>query len=249
MRRVLARLAGWESLNFLLTNRLPRRLATELVGRLARVEQPLVARATMGVWRLFSAVDLSDAAETRFQSMHHCFTRRLREDARPIDPDPAVLVSPCDAIVGAFGPIVDGDQAHQIKGAPYRLAELLGSAEAAALYAGGSFITLRLTAGMYHPFHAPQDLRVEQVMYISGDCWNVNPPALKRVARLFCRNERAALSCRLADGSPVTLVAVAAVMVASIRLTIHDAARPARGRNPLVSRIGSPRKRRSNGLV
>ena len=46
-------------------------------------------------------------------------------------------------------------------------------------------MTLRLTAGMYHRFHAPADGTVEHVTYISGDTWNVNPIALKRVERLF----------------------------------------------------------------
>ena len=46
---------------------------------------------------------------------------------------------------------------------------------------------------MYHRFHAPHDCRVEQVTYVSGDTWNVNPIALRRVERLFCKNERAIL--------------------------------------------------------
>jgi phosphatidylserine decarboxylase len=124
--------------------------------------------------------------------------------------------------------VEEGDQVHQIKGAPYRLSDLLGSAQAAEPFRNGRFVTLRLTAGMYHHFHAPHDLEVERVTYFSGDCWNVNPPALKRVQRLFCRNERAAIGCRTRDGSPVTLVAVAAVLVASIRLTFHDAETPLR---------------------
>ena len=228
MRATIARLGAHEGLNFLLTNRLPRRLATSLVGRLSRMEHPWIAQPTIALWRLFSDVDLRDAEQTRFRSMHACFTRALRPGARPADPDPMVLASPCDAIVGATGPVEDGGQVHQIKGAPYALADLLGSAEAAAPYAGGSYVTLRLTAGMYHHFHAPHDLAVERVTYISGDCWNVNPPALKRVARLFCCNERAAIRCRLDDGGPLTLVAVAAVLVASIRLTFHDAEAPLR---------------------
>ena len=240
--RILAgRIVANEGLNFLLTNRLPRRIATELVGRLGRIEQPLLARLTIGVWRLFCDVDLSDAATPRFRSMHDCFTRRLRPGARPIDPDPVVLASPCDAIVGATGAVTDGDQVQQIKGAPYRLRDLLGTADASAPFRTGSYVTLRLTAGMYHHFHAPHDLVVEEVTYISGDCWNVNPPALKRVARLFCRNERAALRCRLDDGAPLTLVAVAAVLVASIRLTFHDAAAPLRAggnrRVPMAARL------------
>jgi phosphatidylserine decarboxylase len=57
------------------------------------------------------------------------------------------------------------------------------------------------------------------VTYISGDTWNVNPIALKRVERLFCRNERAVLRARLtATGHPIALVPVAAILVASMRL-------------------------------
>jgi phosphatidylserine decarboxylase len=140
-----------------------------------------------------------------------------------VDPDAAVIASPCDAIVGAFGRIEHGT-ALQVKGMPYAIADLLGSAEEAAAFEGGWYVTLRLTAGMYHRFHAPHDLTVEQLRYISGDTWNVNPIALKRIERLFCRNERAPLTVRLnAGGSRLVLVPVAAVLVASIRLPWLDA--------------------------
>jgi phosphatidylserine decarboxylase len=232
MRAAIARLVANEDLNFLLTNRLPRRLATNFIGWFSKIEQPLVARASIAVWRLFSDVDLSDAETRHFSSMHACFTRSLRPGARPVDPDPEALVSPCDAIVGAHGTIA-GDTLHQIKGAPYRMSELLGDAEAGRKFKGGTYVTLRLTAGMYHHFHAPHDLTVEKVTYISGDCWNVNPIALKRVERLFCKNERAAIHCRLTDGTPIILVAVAAVLVASIRLTFLDTQQ--------ALRVGGPR--------
>ena len=76
---------------------------------------------------------------------------------------------------------------------------------------------------MYHRFHAPHDCRVDQVTYIAGDTWNVNPIALKRIEKLFCKNERAVLRTRLdATGQLVTLVPVAAVLVASIRLHFLD---------------------------
>ena len=211
-----------EDVNFLLTNRLPRRFVTKLVGWFSKIEQPIVARASIAGWRIFSDLDLSDAAQNRFGSLHDCFTRTLRPGARPIDMRADVLASPCDAIVGAHGTIAS-DEIHQIKGMPYSLAELLGDAADAAPFMGGTYVTLRLTAAMYHHFHAPHDLTVERIRYLSGDCWNVNPIALKRVERLFCRNERAVLSCRLAaDGAPILLVAVAAILVASIRLTFLD---------------------------
>jgi phosphatidylserine decarboxylase len=76
---------------------------------------------------------------------------------------------------------------------------------------------------MYHRFHAPHDCRIKQVTYLSGDTWNVNPIALKRVAKLFCRNERVVVPARLeATGEVVTLVPVAAILVASIRLHFVD---------------------------
>ncbi len=219
--RSLMRVLMQEDVNFLLTNRLPRRLATRIVGRIAAVEHPLVARPALALWRMFAGVDLSDAATTRFRSLRDGFTRVLRPGARMFDPDPRVIASPCDAIVGAHGRVRDG-QLFQVKGFPYRLADLVPDPLLAARFADGRFITLRLTAGMYHRFHAPADLTVESVAYVSGDCWNVNPIALKRVERLFCRNERAVIAARLTDGTPLLLVPVAAILVASIRLTFLD---------------------------
>jgi phosphatidylserine decarboxylase len=220
-RTALMRVLLQEDLNFLLTNRLPRRLATRFVGRVARIEHPLVARPVLALWRFFAGVDLSDAATPSFRSLRDGFTRALRPGARVFDPDLATIASPCDAILGAHGRVRDGI-AYQVKGFPYRLDELLPDPTLAARFADGHFATLRLTAGMYHRFHAPADLTVEAVTYLSGDCWNVNPIALARVERLFCRNERAVIEARLADGTPILMVAVAAILVAGIRLAFLD---------------------------
>ena len=222
------RLLMQEDINFLLTNRLPRRWATRLVGRIARIEHPLVRIPALALWRIFAGVDLSDAATPRFRSLRDGFTRALKPGARPYDPDPAVIASPCDAIVGAHGRI-EGDRAYQVKGFPYRLGDLIPDPRLVERFRDGSFVTLRLTAGMYHRFHAPHDLRVEGVTYRSGDCWNVNPIALKRVERLFCRNERAVIEARVEPfGLPILLVPVAAILVASIRLHLVDTERSIR---------------------
>jgi phosphatidylserine decarboxylase len=222
LRAIIATLSEQEGLNFLLTNRVPRRLLTRFMGWFSRIEQPLVRDFSIAVWRLFCDVDLAEAKQTRFTSLHDCFVRELKDGARPIDEDPAVLVSPCDGIVGACGTIA-GDELLQVKGRPYRLNDLLGDADLARRHHDGRYVTLRLTAGMYHRFHAPHDLTVERVAYIPGDAFNVNPPALKRVDRLYCRNERAVVRARLERGGHlVTLVPVAAILVAGIRLRFLD---------------------------
>ena len=218
IRRALGRLGAQEDLNFLLTNRIPRLWITRTMGRLSKLENPLFVRLALAVWRTFSDLNLDEAAPGDYRSLHALFTRRLKPGARTIDPDPAVFSSPCDAIVGALGTIEAG-QLLQAKGMPYALADLLLDPALCASLTGGSYLTLRLTSVMYHRFHAPHDLLLEEVLYHAGDTWNVNPIAVKRIERLFCRNERAVLRCRLhATGQTFALVPVAAVMVASIRL-------------------------------
>jgi phosphatidylserine decarboxylase len=222
VRSAIARVTQQERLNFLLTNRLPRRWLTFFIGWVSRLEQPWLCRACIAIWGLFTELDLSDARQTRFRSLQEFFTRQLKDGARRVDPDPEVVVSPCDGIVGAMGRVTEGSVL-QAKGLPYTLMDLLGDEELVSNYLNGSFVTLRLTSGMYHRFHAPHDCRVEQVTYVSGDTWNVNPIALKRVENLFCRNERAIIRCRLSTSDHlVTLVPVAAILVASIRLHCAD---------------------------
>jgi phosphatidylserine decarboxylase len=222
VRSELARILPQEDLNFLLTNRIPRQLATRLMGWFSQIEHPLLARASIAIWQLFADLDLSEARTERFDSLHACFTRELKAGARPIDADPQVITSPCDAIVGASGR-VHGTELIQAKGFPYLLSELLPDRQFIELYRDGQYVTLRLTASMYHRFHAPYDCLVDKVIYISGDTWNVNPVALKRVAKLFCKNERAVIRTVLSgSGHIVTLVPVAAILVASIRLRFLD---------------------------
>ncbi len=232
IRAKILKMLQQEDLNFLLTNRIPRHSATRFMGWFSRIEQPLVRDLSVAIWRFFSGLDLSEAKETRFRSLHECFIRQLKDGARPLDMDPAVIVSPCDAIVGASGTIA-GTVLFQIKGFPYTLPDLLGDAELVDAHRDGRYVTLRLTSSMYHRFHAPHDCRVEEVVYIAGDTWNVNPIALKRIEKLFCKNERAVLKTRLlASGDVVTLVPVAAILVAGIRLRFLDAPRDLGQRRP-----------------
>jgi phosphatidylserine decarboxylase len=221
IKNLIAGLTQQEDLNFLLTNRIPRAAVTRFIGWFSKIEQPLVRDLSIACWRMFSDLDLSEAKKTSFKSLHDCFTRELRPGLRPADPDPAIVASPSDAIVGAHGAIAD-TELFQIKGAPYSLLDLLGDPALVEAHRNGRFVTLRLTSSMYHRFHAPCDCRIERVRFIHGDTWNVNPIALKRVERLFCKNERAVLQTRLSTGEALTLVPVAAILVASIRLHFLD---------------------------
>jgi phosphatidylserine decarboxylase len=93
LRSGLARIWQQEDLNFLLTNRIPRQLATRFMGWFSQIEQPLVSNASIAAWRYLCNLDLEESRQDRFKSLHECFIRELKPEARPIDIDRAVLVA------------------------------------------------------------------------------------------------------------------------------------------------------------
>jgi len=200
MRAASAKTVLWEDISFLLTNRIPHRLANRLFGWFSQIEAPLLARTSIAIWRLFADLDLSDARTQRFPSLHACFTRELIPGARPVDRDPRNLTSPCDAIVGACGRI-DRNELIQAKGFPYTLQDLLIDPQLVRLYRDGQYVTLRLTPSMYHRFHAPYDCTVDKVTYVSGDTWNVNP--MRSIALPNCSPRTSAQSFARCCDPPV----------------------------------------------
>lgn len=218
MDKATQSLTKQEQLNFLLTNRIPRKYFTQFMGWYSQLESPLLTKCSIALWSLFSEdLKLEDAKKASFKSLQECFTRELKPGLRPIDLNADIVSSPCDAIVGACGKI-EGNQVFQAKGFPYNINDLIPDFHLNRKYRNGKFITLRLKSSMYHRFHAPIDCEVNKVTYISGDTWNVNPVALKRVENLFCKNERAVIElCTKDPKSSITLVPVAAILVACMK--------------------------------
>ncbi len=226
IKKTIRSLLQNEDLNFLLTNRIPRMALTRFMGWFSQIENPWVAYLSIKTWQFFAPLDFSDAKKSHFKSLQDCFTRELKPGARPIDRGSRTLISPCDAFLGAHGKVTQGEL-FQAKGFPYRLSDLIPDANLARSAEGCEYVTLRLSSSMYHRFHAPDDCTIRKITYISGDTWNVNPVALRRVERLFCKNERVVIECaRDHPGNTARdfiLVPVAAVLVASIRLHCIDA--------------------------
>ena len=83
-RSLIERLTQQEDVNFLFSNRIPRRLVTRFMGWWSRIEHPWICNGSIALWRLFSELDLSEAKTTHFKSLHDCFTRELKPGARRI---------------------------------------------------------------------------------------------------------------------------------------------------------------------
>ncbi|MBL4578853.1 MAG: phosphatidylserine decarboxylase, partial [SAR324 cluster bacterium] len=202
---------------------LPRNLFSRLCGIVAdaRIPRPLLT----SLIKLFSwkfGVDLTEAAQpiSEFRTFNEFFTRHLLPDARTVDPDPDVIVSPVDGFIGEFGTIKKG-RLIQAKGLDYRLADLLEDPERTEQYDGGVFITIYLAPHNYHRVHSMVEGEVQEFSYITGDLWTVSPMGVHHVPGLFARNERLTTFLRTVKGECV-LVKVGATVVGRIRVCYHD---------------------------
>jgi len=176
-------------------------------------------------------VDLHAALEAdpyAYPDFNSFFTRALRPEARPLDPDPASVLCPVDGALGAYGAIHDGLLV-QAKGRRYSLDRLLGGAAARAeRFRNGSFATLYLSPRDYHRVHMPLSGRLREMIYVPGMLFSVRPRLLTRVDSLFARNERVISIFETAVG-PLAMVLVGAVMVGGIEQTWAGRITPPRG--------------------
>ncbi len=199
---------------------LPRTRVSRAVGLLCETPLPApVSRAVVGLYARAYQVDLGECAPTTrpYPSFDQFFTRELRAGARPM-PAAGGIVSPSDGRIAAIGP-VERDGALQVKGRPYRVAELVGDEGDAARYAGGQFTVVYLSPRDYHRVHAPAEGRVTCVRSLPGDLFPVNSIGERHVPSLFARNRRVAIVIDTASLGRVTVVMVGAIIVGRITVS------------------------------
>ncbi len=218
---------------------LPQHALSRLVLAATRVRIPWFKNLlTRGFLRLFS-LDMSEAMEPdpyRYGSFNEFFTRALRADARPIDPDPESIASPVDGIVSECGTI-DNDRLLQAKGRQYTLDELLARQPWARSFEGGSCATLYLAPFNYHRIHMAVQGTLRDTVYVPGRLFSVNSATARQVPRLFARNERV-LTLFDTEFGHFALVMVGALNVGSMATVWAGDITPAAQR--IVMRIPCP---------
>lgn len=202
---------------------LPHRLLSRVVYKAARwTFAPWKNWLIATIMRRFH-VNMAEAAQPdalAYQHFNAFFTRKLRVDARQVDPDPLALVSPSDGRISQAGAIVEG-RIFQAKGQDFTTVELLGGdAAAAAPYRDGNFVTVYLSPRDYHRVHMPLTGTLRETVHVPGRIFSVAPFAVAAIPRLFARNER--LVCHF-DGErgPFAVVLVGALLVSSVA-TVWD---------------------------
>ncbi|MBI4575036.1 MAG: phosphatidylserine decarboxylase [Planctomycetes bacterium] len=164
------------------------------------------------------------------------FTRRLRPGARPVDPGPEALVSPCDARTLVFPALHRG--LVPLKGGSFPLEEVLRDRGLAARYRGGDVVVLRLAPADYHRFHFPDDGVPGPPRWIGGALDSVHPVALRSGASSFCANRRAVTRLESRGFGDLLLVEVGALCVGTIVQTYRPGWPVARGEEKGLFRFG-----------
>ncbi len=219
----------------LLQRLLPKRLLTAAVYWLARRRSVPVKNALIrGFCRLYP-IDLAEAEGGRaedYADFNAFFTRALKPGVRPVAPDPARLVSPCDGTVSERGTI-DADRVLQArleaKSHTYTLAALLGDAAAATPFVGGEFATIYLAPYNYHRVHMPSSGRLVGIRHVPGALYSVNAATARALPGLFARNERVVCHFETALG-PLAVIFVGAMNVGSVSLVGLGEITPRAGR-------------------
>ncbi|BCZ16993.1 Phosphatidylserine decarboxylase Psd [Helicobacter sp. NHP19-003] len=187
---------------------------SKLFGKFARCAFiPPVQRLINFVYVRLFKIDLNGFAPLKLPHPKRPL-HKSPSNPRPIDPNPATLIAPCDGIITACGAI-EHNLALQIKGMSYRVNELLGKGEKLDNY---SYFNFYLSPKDYHRFHASCDLEVIEVRHFCGELLPVNTPALKKHQKLFIRNERVVVVAKNLQGQVLYFVAVGALNVGQIVL-------------------------------
>lgn len=133
-------------------------------------------------------LDEVDSDLESFTTFRDFFIRRLKPEARPIDPRPEVLISPADSRVLAYP--IGRDTMVQVKGIRLTMAALLGDPALAKLFRGGTCVVLRLAAADYRRFCYVDHGAHGPVLPINGFYRAVSAPSLRRMKAAVCEHYR-----------------------------------------------------------
>ena len=176
-----------------LNNILPKKWLTELAGWGAASARAGSLKLVIDLFVWFYKVDMKEAQKpdtASYRTFNDFFVRPLRDEARPIETDPNLLVLPADGAMSQLGHI-EGDQIFQAKGHTYSLEALLaGNTAMADLFRDGEFVTTYLAPRDYHRVHMPCNGILREMIYVPGDLYSVNPLTAQNIPNLFARNER-----------------------------------------------------------
>ncbi len=166
-------------------------------------------------------IDLSIAEKQEFDSFNDFFYRKLKPNARPINNDSSILISPADGKILAYENIDNQD--FIIKSHRFNLNDYLQNSKLSKKFAGGSLLIIRLCPTDYHRYHFPLSGTVEKSTNIDGCYYSVSPIAIKNKIELFYMNKRSITEFYSPLFGDIIISEVGATLVGSIIQTYNTA--------------------------
>jgi len=210
---------------------LPHHLLSRLMHAFARIRLAPVKNLQIAVFSRVVGVDWTESrlqGADAFEHLNAFFTRELKDGARPLEEDPATLVSPADGRISECGRITT-NRLLQAKGRHFSVPDLLAGDPAAAGFTNGFFHTIYLSPRDYHRVHMPTGGKLLRTVHVPGRLFSVAPYTVRQVPNLFARNERVVSLFDTANG-PMALVLVGAMLVSSMETVWSGVVTPPRGR-------------------
>lgn len=159
--------------------------------------------------------EFAESPET-FSSFNDFFTRRLRPEARPVDPDPHRVVLPCDGRHLGFPNLSEIDGVF-VKGQRFDLPALLGSTGLAARYSTGALVLSRLCPVDYHRYHFPAAGTPSEPRLLNGPLFSVSPIALRHNLAYLWQNKRVLTELDTKEFGTILTLEIGATNVGSIQ--------------------------------
>lgn len=188
-----------------------RKITSSVYGNM--MDSPNSVKKIMPFVKEFN-VDLSITQKQKFTSFNDFFTRKLKPEARPIDTEKNVIVSPADGKILAYSDVSQSD--FYIKGYRFNISTFLENPNLTKKYQNGSMVILRLAPPDYHRFHFPIGGIASSTTKIDGQYFSVSPLALRRKAEIFCLNKREYTLIENPDLGKVAMIEVGATLVGSM---------------------------------
>ena len=197
---------------------LPHHALSRAMLALTRIRTAWFKNHFIQIFSQIFAINWDEPVHNRPEDFEHFnafFTRALKPEVRPLDTDPASIISPADGRISQIGAIRT-DTMVQAKGFDFTTNALLGgNKQLSDEFEDGRFTTIYLSPRDYHRLHMPISGRLLETIYIPGRLFSVAPHTARTIPALFARNERLVAIFDTEHGK-MALVLVGAIFVAAI---------------------------------
>ena len=159
-------------------------------------------------------IDLSEYTGKEFKSFNDFFSRKIKEDRRPVALEPSALIAPCDGLLSVYR--VSGDTVIPVKQSRYTISSLLGGDSASERYQNGICLVFRLCVEHYHRYCYIDNGVKGGNVFIPGKLHTVRPVALEKFP-VFTQNCREYTVIRTENFGDVVQMEVGAMLVGKIK--------------------------------